>query len=421
MNILKAIKQHWVNYKSARSEKTMWTELAQWLGIDSSAGNAMNEATFYACRKVLSEAIGKMPLKLMQKNNVTGIRAAMEHPLYDVVNVRPNPYNTSSSFWGTAEDDRAVYGNAYIWIQVTEKGTRLWRLNPAAVEVWYDNNKIIAEQPDIYYIYYVGAHRYYFASEEIIHLKNFEVKEGIIGRPVIARLKDTIESNVKAQALQRKMNENGITPKMVLHYTGDLNEELEKRFAKTIQKYADSDYADEGVRTVIPLPIGAELKELSMKFTDAQFLELKQYTSMQIAAAFGIKPYQIGDYTKSSYASAEAQQLSFYVDTLLYIIKQYEEELSYKLLSDEERKNGYYFKFNVASILRADTQTQIASLSQAVNSFLYTPNEAREYLDKPALPGGDKLLGNGTSIPVEYTGAQYIDLKEGEINGKRRG
>ena len=44
---------------------------------------------------------------------------------------------------------------------------------------------------------------------------------------------------------------------------------------------------------------------------------------------------------KSSYASAEAQQLSFYVDTLLYILKQYEEELNYKLLSREEIDNGY--------------------------------------------------------------------------------
>ena len=40
------------------------------------------------------------------------------------------------------------------------------------------------------------------------------------------------------------------------------------------------------------------------------------------------------------------------------ILKQYEEELSYKLLSTEEIKGGYHFKFNVASILRADQQSQ---------------------------------------------------------------
>jgi hypothetical protein len=94
----------------------------------------------------------------------------------------------------------------------------------------------------------------------------------------------------------------------------------------------------------------------------------------------------------------------------LYILKQYEEELSYKLLTTEEVKSGYHFKFNVASILRADQQTQINTLSTAVNSFLYTPNEARALLDLEAKEGGDNLLGNGTSIPVQYTGAQYTDI-----------
>jgi phage portal protein BeeE len=96
------------------------------------------------------------------------------------------------------------------------------------------------------------------------------------------------------------------------------------------------------------------------------------------------------------------------VDTLLYIIKQYEEELTYKLLSDEEIANGYHFKFNVSVILRADLATQINTLSTGVSNFIYTPNEARAMLDLEAKEGGDKLLGNGASIPVELTGAQYV-------------
>jgi hypothetical protein len=101
--------------------------------------------------------------------------------------------------------------------------------------------------------------------------------------------------------------------------------------------------------------------------------------------------------------------LSFYVDTLLYIIKQYEEELSYKLLSPREISQGYHFKFNVAVILRADLATQIDTLSKGVSNFIYTPNEARAMLDLEAKPGGDKLLGNGASIPVEYAGTQYMN------------
>ena len=36
-------------------------------------------------------------------------------------------------------------------------------------------------------------------------------------------------------------------------------------------------------------------------------------------------------------------------------------------------------------------------------------------LDKEAIEGGDALLGNGASIPVQYTGCQYTDIGiEGE-------
>ena len=153
--------------------------------------------------------------------------------------------------------------------------------------------------------------------------------------------------------------------------------------------------------------MGFSLNPLNVKLADNQFVEVRQYTALQIASAFGIKPYQIGDYTKSSYASAEAQQLSFYVDTLLYIVKQYEEEISYKLLSRSEIDNGYHFKFNVAVILRADLATQINTLSTGVANFIYTPNEARAMLDLEAKDGGDRLLGNGSSIPVNMTGIQY--------------
>ena len=51
--------------------------------------------------------------------------------------------------------------------------------------------------------------------------------------------------------------------------------------------------------------------------------------------------------------------------------------------------------------------TQIDTLSKGVSNFIYTPNEARALLDLEAKPGGDRLLGNGASIPVELTGIQY--------------
>ena len=389
--------------------------LYKFLGIDpDESERVLSEATYFACMKVLSEAIGKLPLKLMRYNDKNGVETCRKHPLYNILNARPNPYMTASTFWSTVEYNRNHYGNAYVWIQGAGRNMNLWILPSSQVQVWYDDAKILADQPDIYYRYSSGEKIYQFGSEEILHFKSSNTLDGILGVSVQDQLKMTIGGSLKSQKMLNRMYDSGFTAKAVLQYTGSLSDSNVKTFVKGIEKYSAGELANEGIKNIIPIPLGSQLTPLNVKLGDNQFIEVKQYTALQIASAFGIKPYQIGDYTKSSYASAEAQQLSFYVDTLLYIIKQYEEELTYKLLSQDEVDNGYHFKFNVAVILRADLKTQIETLASAVGNFIYTPNEAREKLDLEAKPGGDKLLGNGASIPVELTGSQYNNSQTGE-------
>lgn len=391
------------------SQLVEWQNLAAWLGIADTDEDALSEATYYACMKVLSEAIGKLPLKLLRHTDRDGVVSARDHPLWFVVHDRPNPYMTSSSFWSTVEFNRNHYGNAYVWIEGSGKKTRLWILPSYNVEIWYDDARILADVPDIYYLYTGPDKIYYFGSEEILHFKTFNTLDGISGVSVQDQLAATIKAGGKSQKLLNDMYDSGFTAKAVLQYTGSLNDENVKTFVQGIENYAKGKLKAEGVENIIPIPLGATLTPLNVKLADNQFIEVRQYTALQIASAFGIKPYQIGDYTKSSYSSAEAQQLSFLVDTLLYILKQYEEELTYKLLSREDTDGGLFFKFNIDVILRADFATKVQTLSTAVNSFLMTPNEARQKLDLEKVPGGDKLLGNGASIPVEYTGSQYTD------------
>lgn len=386
-------------------------QLINFLGLQDTKEKALSEATYFACLKVLSESIGKLPLKLLQHNEDGGVITARGHPLYFALHDRPNPYMTATTFWSTMEQNRNHYGDAYAWIKGAGSKTSLWILPSEEVEIWYDDQKILGDIEDIYYIYSHGGKLYKFSSEQIIHLKTSSSFDGIKGIPVKEQLKSTISGNIKSQKMLNQMYKSGFTAKAVVQYTADLSGDNLKNFKKMIEDFAGSDLDDEEVKNIIPIPIGTTLTPLDVKLADSQFIDVKKYSALQIASAFGIKPNQIGDYEKSSYASAEAQQLSFYVDTLLYILKQYEEELNYKLLSREEINNGYYFKFNVGVLLRADLKTQIETLSQAVSNFIYTPNEARALLDKPALPGGDKLLGNGASIPVELAGTQYTNLE----------
>lgn len=86
------------------------------------------------------------------------------------------------------------------------------------------------------------------------------------------------------------------------------------------------------------------------------------------------------------------QQLSFYVDTELFIIKQYEEEINFKMLPDEDTDDGYYYKFNEKVLFRTDSKTQMEYLRNGVGGMIIKPNEARRKLDMEDAEGGDVLL-----------------------------
>ena len=160
-----------------------------------------------------------------------------------------------------------------------------------------------------------------------------------------------------------KLYESGLSAKAVLEYTGTLNKEAKEALRESFEEFGNG---AKNTGRILPVPLGMKLTPLDIKLTDSQFFELKKYTSLQIAAAFGVKPNQINDYEKSSYSNSEMQQLSFYVDTMLFIIKQYEEELNFKLLTPDEQDDGMYFKFNEKVLFRTDSKTQIRYMDDMV-------------------------------------------------------
>lgn len=404
-NFLGSIK----NVQTSDRENITLNQLIDFLNLNGTDEKELSEATYFACLRVLGESLGKLSLKLMKKDEEKGPQEARKHPAYRIIRYRPNPYMDSTTFWNTVEHIKNHYGNAYVWRDGIGKKMKLWILPNEQVQMIYNNTTALRNLGDIFYVYSVGGKKYILSSEEVLHFKSSTTFDGLLGMSVRDVLRSTINGNAKSQKMLNKMYDNGFTAKAVLQYTGSISDENTKTFVQNIQNYAKGEIT--GAEGIIPIPLGSKLETLNVKLADNEFVELKQYSALQIAAAFGIKPNQINDYSKASYASAEAQQLSFYVDTLLYILKHYEDELNYKILTEEEIQEGYYFRFNVGTLLRADSKTQMESLSTAIDHCIYTPNEARAHIDLPALPGGDRLIGNGSMIPVEMMGMQYV--KEG--------
>ena len=122
-----------------------------------------------------------------------------------------------------------------------------------------------------------------------MHFKTWYSLDGITGEPVRKILKDTVGGALESQRFMNKLYEQGLTASMAMQYTGDLDDDRVKRLKR---KFADKLSGPENAGKVIPVPLGLTLTPLKMSLTDAQFFELKKYSALQIAGAFGIKPNQ---------------------------------------------------------------------------------------------------------------------------------
>ena len=374
----------------------------------------ISETIYFICLKHLSESLGKMQWEKREITKKKGRETIFDNELDLLLNIRPNPYMSAITFWQTVELNRNHYGNSYVYIE--RNGTKiknLWQLPSDEVEIWIDNKGYFGLKDSIWYVWNDSrsGKKYSFLKDEILHFKTHMSWDGLSGTAVRDILKTQLNTQKSAlNFLKRIYSSSTLGTKVVVHYTGELNDAKAKNMVDKIANFAKAKESG----AFIPLPMGYQAQLLEMKLADSQFFENNKNTALQIAAAFGIKPNVINDYTKSSYSNSETQQLDFYVNTLQPLFLIYEQELSYKLLHPRDLERGQRLVINEDVLFKMDNQTKANVYSNYVQNFIMTPNEVREALNLPYIEGGDKLVGNGNAISIDKAGEQYT--KGGEEN-----
>lgn len=374
----------------------------------------ISETIYFICLKHLSESLGKMQWEKREITKKKGRETIFDNELDLLLNIRPNPYMSAITFWQTVELNRNHYGNSYVYIE--RNGTKiknLWQLPSDEVEIWIDNKGYFQLKDSIWYVWNDSrsGKKYSFLKDEILHFKTHMSWDGLSGTAVRDILKTQLNTQKSAlNFLKRIYSSSTLGTKVVVHYTGELNDAKAKNMVDRIANFAKAKESG----AFIPLPMGYQAQLLEMKLADSQFFENNKNTALQIAAAFGIKPNVINDYTKSSYSNSETQQLDFYVNTLQPLFLIYEQELSYKLLHPRDLERGQRLVINEDVLFKMDNQTKANVYSNYVQNFIMTPNEVREALNLPYIEGGDKLVGNGNAISIDKAGDQYT--KGGDEN-----
>ncbi|WP_331000468.1 phage portal protein [Pectinatus frisingensis] len=365
-------------------------------------GPDISEITYFICMKKLSESLGKMPIALKDsdKNRIT------DHSTYQCLNVQPNAVLTPAQFFTAMEYCRNHYGNCYAYINRNLDGSLegLYILDPRMVQIWINNTSQFTQRQ--YYYFYtdsLSGQSYWFYPDDIIHVKSWKIGgNGYAGKSVREILATYMQGNKASQRFLNDLYQKGLTANTVVKYVGDLKK-------AATQEVVDQmvELAGKNTDRIVALPSGWDIQSLDLKLTDSQFYELKKFSGLQIAAAFGIMPNHLNNYDKSSYANSSMQNLTFYVDTLLYNITLYEQELNRKLLTTKELQQGLGYEFNVSVILRGDPASQADMLNKYVAGSVYSVNEARRYAGMPPDKDGNVIIANGSYVKLQDLGSAY--------------
>lgn len=389
--------------------------LLEMLGIDPDevsvrGKRGLREATVYACIKILSESVAKLPLQVYQDDE-RGKRKAVDHYLYQLLKTRPNPLMTSAHVWGALEAQRNLYGNAVAWMDIDRTGQvrAIWPLDMEAVQIIVDDVGILGTPDQVWYLVTANGELRKLRSDEVLHFRTFTL-DGLVGISPLDKLRSLVEISAHGTEYLNRFFRQGLTARGIVQYVGDLDEARQEKFRQRFERMASG---LKNAHRIVPMPLGFQYQPLSHTLADAQFLENTELTIRQIANAFGIKMHQLNDLDRATHTNIEEHQRQFYADTLQAILTAYEQELTYKLFLNSEVEKGYYLKFNVDSITRSDIKTRYEAYRIGIHGGFIAPNEVRALEDMPPVEGGDEpIIGRGM-VPLSKLAELADGLKGG--------
>jgi hypothetical protein len=143
-----------------------------------------------------------------------------------------------------------------------------------------------------------------------------------------------------------------------------------------------------------------EFKPMQLPNDHNQWLETRQFQIAEIARIFRVPNHLINDLSRATFSNIEHQSIDFVVHSVRPYLVRWEQEISRKLFTKEERKK-FFAEFKVDGLLRGDTKSRYEAYSIGKNSGFLTTNEIRKFENLNNVEGGDKLLEPLNMAPAD--------------------
>lgn len=361
------------------------------INVDVTIKRARQVPVIRSCLKILSESVSSLEsgvFRLLDRDTVERVEG---HPISNLLN-DPNHRQTGIEFIHQLVDDLQTAGDFYAEMVRDRAGTivELWRLDPACVAVEEMRNR----EKRFRYNDRWGDQRV-LLQEEVWHIPLPPLQDDLKGTSPI--LEDGREAVAVAIALQRYANilfANDATPNYAFSMESHFKDEASKKNWLTAFRRWSS---GKNRHQPAVLEYGMKPHRLGLTAEEAQFLETRKELWVDLARLWRVPPHKVGIMDKATFSNIEHQSLEFVMDTLRPILELIERSVNKYLLAAA----GYYFEFNVESLLRGDLKTRYEAYALGRQWGWLSVNDILKVERRNGIGGaGDRYIEPLNMVPV---------------------
>lgn len=338
---------------------------------------------------MLVNACASLDYDVKDKQNDGVVVGVRQKTLNNLLNFKPNPYQSVQEFRQAIFQDLVIEGNVFVYFD----GTFMYHLPAQNVQILTDTKTFIQGYR------YMGTID--FKEQDVFHFRDLHSQSIYRGSSRLESAQRSIDILYSMQDFQEKFFENGAVFGMVLTSENTLSQVAkEKTIANWIQKYNSK---NGGKRPVI---LDSGLKPVQVgqgTFKDLDFDESIKTHSDRIAVAVGVPPILLDG---GNNANISPNLRLFYLETVMPIVRRFSSSL--------ERYFGYDIDAITANVsaLQPDIKEIAQYHATLVNGGIITPNEARKELRYEPIPGNDDLR-----VPANIAGSAADPSQGGKPSG----
>lgn len=376
---------------------------------------AMKIPAVVNCVELISGSIAQLPIYLYKELPNGEVEKIHDDRRVFLLNSEPNSLINGFNFKKKIVKDYLFYGVSYIKKETVRNNILELNMFPMenvqVMRYLIDGYKWDADIKLTFLTAQKDQVEVIFKPIDLIMIVKDSI-DGVVGSGVLQSGTETLRLALNEIEYSSNILKNGALPIGVIETVNKLSEGAIKRLRAGWESLYGG--AKNAGKTVI-LEEGLQYKPISIKPNDMQLVESKKITTSEIARLFNV-PESMIDANSNKYASNEQNNLHFLQYTLAPILNSIESSLDKSLLLEDEKKQGYYFRFDVSEILRTTEKEAIDNAAAALKAGFYSVNEARAKFDKHRLKKDYFMWSLGSVLFNPDTDEMFVPNMQGSAD-----